>query len=153
MDCRISPDSGCDLWKSEFSEGLFESNRLQVTGDPNNWISNPQVLTSPCDSATEAICHPGSLGRNTVIGPDFINTDFSLIKNTTIHENLNLQFRAEAFDVFNHPSFGDPDLTFVPDANGNFAPGTGFGQVFNTRFPTGDFGSSRQLQFALKLQF
>jgi hypothetical protein len=88
-----------------------------------------------------------------VIGPDFVNTDFSLIKNTKTRESMNLQFRVEAFDLFNHPSFGDPNLTFVPNATGGFSPGTGFGLISNTRFPTGDFGSSRQLQMALKLVF
>jgi hypothetical protein len=89
-------------------------------------------------------CHPGSLGRNAIIGPDFINTDFSVLKNTRITERLNLQFRAEMFDIFNHPNFGNPVLT---------ATSSSFGNITSTRFPTGDFGSSRQVQFALKLEF
>jgi len=89
-------------------------------------------------------CHPGSLGRNALIGPDFVNTDFSVLKNTHITERFNLQFRAEMFDVFNHPNFGDPVLT---------ATSGSFGVIQSTRFPTGDFGSSRQIQFALKLEF
>ncbi len=89
-------------------------------------------------------CHPGNLGRDAIIGPDFVNTDFSVTKNTQITERFNLQFRTEMFDVFNHPNFGDPVLT---------ATSGSFGGIFSTRFPTGDFGSSRQIQFALKLQF
>jgi len=65
-------------------------------------------------------------------------------KNTKITERFNLQFRAELFDLFNHPNFGNPVLTTTSAA---------FGQIQSTRFPTGDFGSSRQVQFALKLQF
>jgi len=89
-------------------------------------------------------CHPGSLGRDAIYGPSFVNTDFSVLKDTRITERFNLQFRAEAFDLFNHPNFGDPVLTATSGA---------FGEILSTRFPTGDFGSSRQLQFALKLQF
>jgi Carboxypeptidase regulatory-like domain/TonB dependent receptor-like, beta-barrel len=89
-------------------------------------------------------CHPGSLGRNSIYGPSFVNTDFSVLKDTRITERFNLQFRAEMFDIFNHPNFGDPVLT---------ASSASFGEITSTRFPTGDFGSSRQIQFALKLQF
>ena len=89
-------------------------------------------------------CRPGSLGRNAIVGPNFTNTDFSVTKNTRITERFNLQFRAEMFDIFNHPNFGDPVLA---------ATSSSFGIIQSTRFPTGDFGSARQIQFALKLQF
>lgn len=89
-------------------------------------------------------CHPGSLGRDAITGPDFLNTDFSVTKNTKLTERFNLQFRTEMFDLFNHPNFGNPVLT---------ATSGSFGIIQSTRFPTGDFGSSRQIQFALKLIF
>lgn len=89
-------------------------------------------------------CHPGDLGRNAILGPGFLNTDFSVTKDTKITERFTLQFRSEMFDVFNHPNFGNPVLT---------ATSASFGNIQSTRFPTGDFGSSRQVQFALKLLF
>jgi hypothetical protein len=94
--------------------------------------------------ATLPTCTPGNLGRNALTGPDFVNTDFSVLKDTKLTERFNLQFRVEFFDVFNHPNFGNPVLTTTSAA---------FGVIQSTRFPTGDFGSSRQVQFALKLQF
>ncbi len=116
---------------------------VHVTGDPAQWFSNPAVFVSPC---VGAICHPGNLARDAITGPNFVNTDFSVIKNTKITERFNLQFRTEMFDVFNHPNFGNPGLV---------VGGSTFGQVRvnGTRFPTGDFGSARQIQFALKLRF
>lgn len=89
-------------------------------------------------------CTPGTLGRDAITGPGFINTDFSVTKDTKIIEGLNLQFRTEMFDVFNHPNFGNPVLT---------ATSGSFGKITSTRFPTGDFGSARQIQFSLLLQF
>ena len=86
----------------------------------------------------------GNLGRNVIIGPGFDNTDFSVIKNTKIGERFRTQFRAEFFDLFNHANFGQP---------GNVVGTPGFGRITNTRFPTGESGSSRQVQFALKLIF
>jgi hypothetical protein len=86
----------------------------------------------------------GNLGRNVIIGPTFINTDFSIAKTTKLSERLRLQLRAEVFDLFNHANLGQP---------GNVAGSPSFGRITNTRFPTGESGSSRQIQFALRLTF
>jgi hypothetical protein len=91
-----------------------------------------------------AINRFGSLGRNVIIGPGFNNADFSVLKDTKLSESLRLQFRVEIFDVFNHPSFGQP---------GRVVGTPGFGRITNTRFPTGDSGSSRQIQLAVKAIF
>jgi hypothetical protein len=124
---------------------------IHVTGDPAAWFGSKAVFASefatPCvTSGGTTTCHPGNLGRDSLTGPGFLNTDFSVIKNTKLTEKLNLQFRGELFDILNHPNFGNPALTFSPTS-------TTFGQITNTRFPTGDFGSARQIQFALKLLF
>jgi hypothetical protein len=109
------------------------------------WIANPSVLTSPCSGSGSTLkCAPGNLGRNTIIGPSFVDTDLSIIKNTKISERVSSEFRVEAFDLFNHPNFGNPNLS---------VGSTTFGVITSTRFPIGDFGSSRQLQLALKLIF
>lgn len=86
----------------------------------------------------------GNLGRNVVIGPGFNNTDFSISKKTKLREGVGIQFRAEFFDVFNHANFGQP---------GNVVGAPAFGRIASTRFPTGESGSSRQMQFALKVVF
>ena len=52
-------------------------------------------------------------------------------------------FRSDAFDVFNHPNFGSPNLNVLSSSFG----------VTSTRFPNGDFWSARQLQLGLKLIF
>jgi hypothetical protein len=84
----------------------------------------------------------GNLGRNVVIGPTFNNTDFSITRNMKFGDTVRLQFRAEVFDIFNHANFGQP---------GNVVGSPSFGRITNTRFPTGESGSSRQIQFAMKL--
>lgn len=89
----------------------------------------------------------GNLGRNTLIGPGFSDIDVALVKNTKISERLRLQIRADVFDALNHANFGQP-VQSVPTT------GTGtLGLITNTRFPTGDSGSSRQIQLAIKLLF
>jgi hypothetical protein len=107
----------------------------------NSTPTTPGGSTYPIVPGT---CHPGTLGRDAIPGPDFLNTDFSITKDTKITERFNLQFRTEMFDIFNHPNLGNPVLT---------ATSGSFGRITSTRFPTGDFGSSRQVQFALLLKF
>jgi len=86
----------------------------------------------------------GNLGRNVVIGPGFKNIDFSIMKRTQLRERLQIESRAEVFDLLNHANFGQP---------GNVAGTPAFGRIVNTRFPTGESGSSRQAQLGVKLMF
>jgi len=122
---------------------------VQVTGNPAQWFANTAVFVSPCapnPAPAPPTCHPGNLARDAISGPGFVNTDFSVIKNTKITERFNLQFRTEMFDVLNHPNFGNPALVVGNSSFGTIRPN-------GTRFPTGDFGSARQIQFSLKLKF
>jgi hypothetical protein len=122
--------------------------KVQTTGNPSQYFANKAAFVSPCvppvAPATLPTCHPGTLGRDAISGPGFVDTDFSVTKNTKITERFNLQFRSEFFDLFNHPNFGNPVLTLTSSS---------FGKIQSTRFPTGDFGSARQIQFALLLKF
>jgi hypothetical protein len=85
----------------------------------------------------------GTLGRDTFRGPGFHQFDVSLIKNTPLGHRGNgefaiLQFRAEFFNIFNIVNFGLPS---------NIVRGSGFGIISHTA------GSSRQIQFSLKLVY
>jgi hypothetical protein len=112
---------------------------ITILEDPSRWFDT-SVFVTP----TTPTIHFGNLGRNVVIGPGFHNVDFSLLKKTSITEKLRTEFRAEIFDLFNHANFGQPGRVLGTPT---------FGVITNTRFPTGDSGSSRQVQFALKLIF
>ena len=103
---------------------------------PNQWI-NPAAFVRQATGF-------GDAGRNILTGPGFADVDLSIAKDTKIKERVSLQFRSEAFNLFNHPNFGQPQ--------NNLAVAT-FGQITATRTTRGDLGSSRQIQFALKLRF
>jgi hypothetical protein len=106
---------------------------VSIVGSVDRWFDTSVFVAVP---------RLGNLGRNVVIGPPFNNTDFSIIKNTKLGESLRMEFRAEFFDLFNHANFGPP---------GNIVGSPSFGRITSTRFPTGESGSSRQIQFAVKL--
>ena len=84
----------------------------------------------------------GNSGRNILIGPGFNQWDLSAIKNFDLHERARLQFRAESFNLVNHPSFTGIDTTARFDTAGK---------------PTGTYGAvtgagpARVLEFGLKL--
>ena len=86
----------------------------------------------------------GSMQRNAVEGPGFADIDLSGEKETRIFEALTFTLRADAFDILNHPNFGQP--------SGN-VQSSAFGQISATRFATSDGGSSRQLQISGKFLF
>ena len=112
-----------------------------ITGNTNDW-ANPAAFGLPAAGTL------GSLQRDFLWGPGIVNVDFSVMKDTPIRERAHLQFRAEFFNVLNHPNFALPNASaFVQTANGGGAPNPTFGTITSTTT------SSRQIQFALKLMF
>jgi hypothetical protein len=116
-------------------------------------IANPHA--TPCVAATffntcafadPMLGSPGNVGRNTIQGPGYQVWDFSLFKHFHLTERMNLEFRAEFFNMFNHPN-----LEFAKSGPQN--------SINTTTFGTPQFGfltasrDPRQIQFALKLAF
>jgi hypothetical protein len=107
-----------------------------TTGDPSNYI-NMSCFSFP------ALGTLGNLGRNALRGPTIQNLDFSVFKNNRIWgEKLRMQFRAEIFNIFNHPNFGVLTTTLF-DGTGKLIPTAGQLQP-----PTAT--TSRQIQFGMK---
>ncbi len=81
---------------------------------PATGYLNPLAFSEPNGT-------PGDLGRNSIYGPGYRNLDFSITKNTQMTERVNLQLRAEFFNILNHPNFAQPDHVLTPgyDQNGN----------------------------------
>jgi len=132
------------------SSGAGLENTNDVSQIRPNQTCNP-VLSHPTLSEWfNASCFsqpaPGELGnanRTPLSGPDFVNTDFSVIKHFALHDRIGADFRAEFFNIFNHPQFGAPG-------------GNGAGADFNSpTFAVVNYtvNNPRVVQFALKLGF
>lgn len=107
-----------------------------ILGNPNQWFDPNAFLRPPANSGFY-----GDLGRDTLIGPGLATWDFSALKETSIHERLSLQFRAEIFNLLNRANFNTPNLiVFTPSGVSGTA-----GAITSTST------TSRQVQFGLKL--
>jgi hypothetical protein len=144
-----------------FYNGLVLQRPNQV-GDPNkpgpeggntNCPAKIHTLTNwfnPCAFAPAPAGELGTAARAPVYGPRFVNTDFSVIKDFPLsHEGMNLQFRAEFFNLFNHPHFFLPGIAGTGEQDIN-SPSS-FGVISQTINQT--VNDARSIQFALKLRF
>jgi Carboxypeptidase regulatory-like domain len=107
-----------------------------ILGKPNQWFNPNAFLAPPPNSGFY-----GDLGRDTLIGPGLATWDFSALKETSLHERVNVQFRAEIFNLLNRANFNTPNLiVFTPTGVSGTA-----GAISSTST------TSRQVQFGLKL--
>jgi hypothetical protein len=117
---RPNQVAGCSVYTGNHSVGVHK------------WINSACFVAPPAGQL-------GSASRVPVVGPDFWNSDFSLIKQFALpRQDMGLNFRAEFFNLFNHPQFGMP----INDINE-----AGFGAVNST------VNNPRLVQLALKLTF
>jgi Carboxypeptidase regulatory-like domain len=124
--------------------GNFDNyNRPNQVAGCNPYAANHQALQwiNPNCFALPPAGQLGDASRVPVFGPDFVNTDFSVIKRFSMPwENIGLDFRAEFFNLFNHAQFAMP----LSDVNPNVG---GFGRIDAT------VNNPRLIQFGLKLTF
>jgi hypothetical protein len=109
-----------------------------ISGSPSQYF-NPNAFVVPPNGTY------GNVGRDVLNGPGLAELDISALKNTSLTEKMNLQFRAEFFNVVNHTNFGTPNAVVFTSASATPAPTAG---VITSTATT-----SRQIQFGLKLLF
>ncbi len=170
IGCPVATTSGtgCNAFHvpgQDFKLGLHTDANGKL-----NWFGNPAAFQQPCplganglpDPSKATGCLPvtGALllggGPSTTFGPGFHRFDFSLFKGIKFNERVNAQFRAEFFNILNHPNFNAPGFGgngVVSVSNSlRFTPGNNstFGEIGSTRDAPYD---ARQIQFALKLYY
>lgn len=99
----------------------------------------------------------GALGRNSLRGFPVSQLDFSLRRRFKLTERYNLQLRADLFNLFNHPNFGDPDSLFESATFGEsvnmLGQSLGSGGIETGFSPLYQMGGPRSTQLAVKLAF
>ncbi len=150
---------GCnDLLTGDPKLGLYKDKNGQL-----NWIGNAAAFNQPCELGVSpptptgcvALTGAAALGQTAgqIPGPGLRTFDFSTFKAIQLNERWSAQFRAEFFNILNHPTFNAPNF----GGNGVVSIGgsgtynsTTFGEIGSTRFDPYD---PREIQFALKLYY
>ncbi len=133
------------------TNGVTAGCRHPLTGqmliEPDLKLGGPDLYFDPCAFQPPEPGYIGDAGRTTLTGPGIVNLDFSLQKEFRIDSERNLQFRAEFFNLANHPNFqapGGPPTAIFRDG-GTINPSAG--KIRSTAT------TPRQIQFALRLSF
>jgi hypothetical protein len=169
LDLIERATSGFPLFVVDSGDGSgvffsYNGNTLQrpnEVGDPNRAgpvAANPTCVApsrvhtlqnwfNPCAFEKAPTGELGTAPRAPVYGPRFVNTDFSVIKDfpLSLREGMNLQFRAEIFNLFNHPQFYLQGFGGTGEQDINTS--SSFGVINNT------VNNARLVQFALRLNF
>ncbi len=123
----------------------YDLSNAMSAGCPSNGQSlqcwyNPGAFAVPALAPGQTFSHLyGNAGRGILRGPSRYNVDFSLFKVFSFTERLQMEFRAEAFNLFNTPQFGVPNATVdIPGLSGSISS---------------TVHDPRQIQLALRLQF
>ncbi len=130
-----------------FAPGFSCGNALthgSVKSRLSNWVNaaayQPDPFATLSDGSSSDATLYGNTPRNCITGPPQKNVDFTLGKTFRLGESRSLRFRADFFNLFNHPSFANPSAPSVSSAGGS-AP------------ITSTVGTPRLIQFSLKFSF
>jgi len=146
------------LTGSDNSSTGLGNDRPNLVGDPSSGTcpgasgatpGSVDCWVNPKAFAPNAVLTFGNSGRNILRGPGFRDFDFSVVKNTKFGERFRTQFRAEFFNLTNHPNFALPN---------NVLSSPSFGTLFQTPDAAQNnvglgSGGPRLIQFGLKLSF
>ena len=140
-----------DLAAGVNAEDITRGTSAGCAGVPSgSKLGTPELFYDPCAFAIQPVGFLGNASRGIISGPNFSTLDLSLVKDTRLPflgESGGIQFRAEIFNILNHPSLGIPDRT-VYTGGANSEPA-----LANAGLITSTFSQSRDIQFALKLIF
>jgi len=140
----FTPTIGGDPLGQKAPGGTFDRPDVVPNCGPLT-LSNPRhYLNTACFSFPNPSTRFGNAGRNIIPGPNLVDLDTSLFKNIQLVEAVRMQFRAEVFNLLNHPNF-NPPVTNTSIFGANGAPVATAGLIASTAT------TSRQLQFGVKL--
>jgi len=146
----FTPVIGGDPLGMNNSAAFDFPDRLKLTGcnNPVNPGNPIHYIKTQCFAPPQPATRLGDSGRNIAIGPGLTNLDLAIFKNNYVrNEKFNIQFRAELFNVLNHPNFAVPNRTAAQIFTQTFSPVTTAGLLTTTST------TSRQIQLAVKCIF
>jgi hypothetical protein len=153
--------TGLDPFNTEVLSGAYGAVRPNLISGVPLWISNPNVAggeeINPAAFTTPTGAVQGDLGRNALRGFDAANVDFALRRRFELWERFSLQARADLFNIFNHPNFGNPinylSSPLFGQSTQMLGTSLGSGGQNGGLNPLYQLGGPRSAQLSLKLIF
>lgn len=133
---RTGIGAWCDLNGNPFAAG--NNDNPAISAGTRVWFHNPAAFANP------PFGRAGNIGRNQFYGPGAVDFDLSWTKNTRITERVNTKLVVQAYNIFNHPAFQQPD---------NLISDPTFGLITATVSRPDATTSARQMQVALRVEF
>ena len=160
---RVQSATPVDLIARSFFNLLGENVNVRpdvIAGQPL-YVTDPKAPGGKLFNKAAFVIPPvgrqGTLGRNVLRGFPLNQTDFSLRRRFGLSERVSLLFRADVFNLFNHPNFADPVNTLSSATFGQstqtFGKGLGSGMFGSGLSPLYQIGGTRSVQFSFKAQF
>jgi hypothetical protein len=145
LDGNYGCGAGGNFWVKNGDPKIIGQMAHGGAADPNQWFAvtsadGSKIFTQP--PAGTFVLQNGV--RDEIYGPGFNNWNLGLFKKFKINERMNFQFRAEAYDAFNHPNWAATNASGGPNFNPTSAS---FGKI------TGKSNDVRNLQLSLRFQF
>ena len=133
----FTPGISSDI--ANIGQGFLTTEHLNKVGSTGISHRSAAEWFNTANYAAPALYTFGTAGRNSILGPSFWNLDMSLFRQFPVGEGRRIEFRAEAFNLFNHVDLGQP--------NSDLNSGSAFGTINSTA------STARQLQLAGKFIF
>lgn len=158
ISTEIRPDLDTSLPLYLYGPQYPGGRALNNTTDPRRPGCKGPFCPPPTDPNTGAPLRQGNLGRNALRAFGAVQWDFAVHRDFPLTERVDLQFRAEMFNILNHPNFGPPDSDLSHPqfgvANSSLASSLNGGTLGSGALsPLYQIGGPRSIQFALKLLF
>jgi hypothetical protein len=139
-----------------------DGNTGLATHTPRNWFNTAAYRSNDpanganytSDTASGYVYNYGTAGFDSIRGPGLQDVDFGLIKHVRVNDRNSIEFRADAFNILNHPNFTNPSAAYGGAVGSGITPGTTsvITSTVNSTVPTAT-GGPRQLQLALRYSF
>lgn len=140
----------------------IDGNTGRGTHTPQDWFNTAAYRSNDpangtnytTDTASGYVFNFGTAGFDSVRGPGLQDVDLGLIKDIRVNDHNSVEFRADAFNLLNHPNFTNPSAAYGGSVGSGITPGTTavITSTVNSTVPTAT-GGPRQLQLALRYSF
>jgi hypothetical protein len=144
--------NGCQVHPDYSGSGIKTGNQGKLANGTIVWLSGLNNLSAVPQAADGTFLNVPTLEKNQFYGPGYNPVDISIFKTFSLTERVKMEFRAEAYNLFNTPQFTNPQGVYL-GSTGITGNGSNSGSLYDDTINSTREYSERELQFALRFTF